>query len=152
MRGWWTGLQKQESSAWWQQRDDPVKVAARAAHSQATEALFGSQTLSSRRTATPKYPKLRVHTYQIPLYLLFLWQDLMYPRIALLALNSLCNWGWLDPSAFISFDCWDCRHIPPHLIYVVLKIEPRALCLLGKQSTNWAIFPVPTLDFEFIHL
>jgi hypothetical protein len=27
------------------------------------------------------------------------------------------------------------RHVPPHLVYAVLGIEPRALCVLGQHST-----------------
>lgn len=32
--------------------------------------------------------------------------------------------------------CWDYRGGPPHPIYIVLQIEFRALCLLGKHCTK----------------
>lgn len=33
------------------------------------------------------------------------------------------------------------RHVPWCLVYMHLEIEPRALCVLGKHSTNWATSP-----------
>lgn len=45
--------------------------------------------------------------------------------------------------------CWNYRYTPPYThthtriypFYVVLGIEPRVLCILGKCSTNWATVP-----------
>lgn len=33
-------------------------------------------------------------------------------------------------------------------IYTVLETEPKAYCILGKHSTNWAKFPVPENFFK----
>jgi hypothetical protein len=35
--------------------------------------------------------------------------------------------------------CQDYRHVLPHPVYLVLGIQPRALFMLDKQSTNLAI-------------
>lgn len=58
---------------------------------------------------------------------------------------------------------FSCRAYPlAHLIYEVLGIGPRALCMLGKLSTNiiassgraacalnhWTIFPAPPVVFK----
>lgn len=40
---------------------------------------------------------------------------------------------------------WNYKPGPPCLIYVVLEIEPRTLCMLGKES----VFPLPYTFFFF---
>lgn len=42
-----------------------------------------------------------------------------------------------------SFECLDYRSEPLALAYETLEIELRALCILGKHSTNWATSPAP---------
>lgn len=32
--------------------------------------------------------------------------------------------------------CWDYKLVPPHLVYMVLRIEPRASCMVGEQCTR----------------
>lgn len=45
-----------------------------------------------------------------------------------------------DPPA--SSKCWDVRHVPPGLVYAVWGWEePRALCLVGKHSTELQLKP-----------
>lgn len=39
------------------------------------------------------------------------------------------------------FSCWDYRCVTPCPVYVVLGINPGALSMLGKPSTNWAPSP-----------
>lgn len=36
----------------------------------------------------------------------------------------------------IPSQCWYSMHVPPHPIYIVLGIEPRALCMLHKVFIN----------------
>ena len=35
----------------------------------------------------------------------------------------------------------------PHLIYVILQIQPRIPCMLDKHSPNWAMLPAETVFF-----
>lgn len=37
---------------------------------------------------------------------------------------------------------WDHRNVLVLLTYALFKLKPKALCLLGKCSTNWATPPV----------
>lgn len=38
-------------------------------------------------------------------------------------------------------DTWNVRHVALFPVYVLLRIEPRASCLLGKHATNSSTFP-----------
>jgi hypothetical protein len=43
-----------------------------------------------------------------------------------LALNFLCSWGWpwiSDPFSPTSKACWDYRHVPPQLVYLVQGMQ-----------------------------
>lgn len=64
--------------------------------------------------------------------LLFLRQGLRWPR---LVSNLLCSPGLSltsDPSSFPALQCWDHSSTPACLACTVLRIEPRALCTLGR--------------------
>ena len=37
--------------------------------------------------------------------------------------------------------CWGWGHVPSRLVYIVLRIKPRALGILCKNSTNWTTSP-----------
>lgn len=39
--------------------------------------------------------------------------------------------------------CWEFKHAPPCLIYMVPGLEPRALYMLAQNSTNFAMSPAP---------
>lgn len=45
--------------------------------------------------------------------------------------------------------CWDYRHAPLHPVSWVLGMEPRASCILGKHSTNWATRPSREFSYPF---
>lgn len=45
--------------------------------------------------------------------------------------------------------CWDFRAMPPHPVYVVLEIEPRALCVLDKSCSVTELYPAPFHTFSW---
>lgn len=45
---------------------------------------------------------------------------------------------------------WDDRHAPPHLVCAVLRVRPRALCVLGKQVH--LLHPSPFLCVLCVHV
>lgn len=82
----------------------------------------------------------------LQIFLFFLSQGVMcYQR---LASNSLCSWRWLSAlgppaSNYLSAGITSVHY--PHLVYIVLEIEPRASCILDNHSTKWA--PAPGLGY-----
>lgn len=48
----------------------------------------------------------------------------------------------------LSPECWDHRHVLPHPVYVVLGIEPRTSCMVGKRSVNWSTPQLWHMDFQ----
>lgn len=63
----------------------------------------------------------------------FVLSGLVQPR---LALDLLCSPAGLefDTPVFSFPKCWDFRHMPLAQFYVVVGIEPRALCMLSRYS------------------
>lgn len=53
--------------------------------------------------------------------------------------HELLTPGFLPPLS----KHWDHRHELVLLAYSLLRLKPKALCLLGKWSSNWATPPVP---------
>lgn len=68
----------------------------------------------------------------------FLRQGMVWPRPAF---NILCSPWWLwhtDPQALAPV-CWGDRCVPPSSVYVLQRMKPKVLRMLGKQSIKWAI-------------
>lgn len=76
-----------------------------------------------------------------------------------------CSLGWLwthfvtkiTPHSFMIFlplalKCWDAKCVSPYPLYVLLKMEPRALCTLGEHSTTWTTFLDPFLGLAILWL
>lgn len=72
----------------------------------------------------------------------------------LLSIQSVSRspaWSWhghvakddLELLIFLSSfsKCWGWGHVPSRLVYIVLRIKPRALGILCKNSTNWTTSP-----------
>lgn len=78
-----------------------------------------------------------IYTYSYVMYThTFIWWCLMHPRFCS---NSLCSqvWPWLLIPLPIFPKCW-ANSCELHLVYVALRIEPRASCLLSQQPTSRA--------------
>lgn len=63
------------------------------------------------------------------------------------------NFGWLwasDPPVLLS-ECWDYR-CSLCQVSVMLRSKPRALCILGKSSTSWAIVSTPVCVFANLYV
>lgn len=71
------------------------------------------------------------HSPSPPSFFLFSFCEIG-PFVSWLALNSLCS-PWCPLPT-----CLDYRCVPPHPVYTVLKMQPRASCTLSKHSTNGA--------------
>lgn len=96
--------------------------------------------------------KLKLLFSCLPLYsfLFFLFsyfESRIQPR---LTSNFLCSPG--PPRTFkthcLPHKCQAYTYVPPHLVYVMLDLEPRASCVLEKHSTIWVIFPALLYTFK----
>lgn len=70
------------------------------------------------------------------MFVLYFWGNLIVSQGCLnlcIAENSLDFW-----SSCFCLRCWDCRCVPPYLLYMVLGIGLRASCVLVRHSANWA--------------
>lgn len=68
----------------------------------------------------------------------------MYSRVFQAAPNILCNywWPWIsDPPVSMFLPLWNYKYMPPWQVYTMSRIKSRALCLLGKHTTCWNIYP-----------
>lgn len=84
---------------------------------------------------------------------LFLRQCLIYSRMSP---NSKCSWWWPWTSDSLSLYHWRARitgrNVRPGFVYGALRLEPRALCLLGILPTALHSLPQTILDFFFFFL
>lgn len=83
------------------------------------------------------------------------------PPLYFLGDRISCSSGWsplhhvarnsLDLSTFLSptVECWYYRHVIPHLVHAEPVIQPRASCMQGKHSSNWAP-PVSQFLYSYI--
>lgn len=83
----------------------------------------------------------------VMLLLSLLRQGFVYLNISLnyAAADNLEHLNFLPPRLM----CWNYIWKPPHIIYVIyalLEIKPRALCMLGKLSPNWATSPAQHIE------
>lgn len=68
------------------------------------------------------------------------WWFLRQGLSAWQASNSQCSREWPStcdlPASTSQSQCWDYWCAPPHLVYAVLWLQPRAFCMLGPLPTE----------------
>lgn len=85
-------------------------------------------------------PLLPQRGWQFTLWICFIVLFCFGGRISRLALNSPCNQGCPQTSC-LCIQSTGITICTDTLFYIALGTNPRASCLLGKHTANWAIFP-----------
>jgi hypothetical protein len=58
---------------------------------------------------------------------------------------ELRSWLWMTwtDCPVSTSKCWDYKHVPLCIVYAMMGIKQRALCMSAKYSANWAVSQIP---------